>query len=169
MAELIITAPELQILKDIKEAFQDEFSIELTTHHGDEIAVAEAVNKLRSPGTNDPLDPGVEFCYWLVPDENDKEETVAQSTEGEVQTFTADLLIFGRSPDAVIQELFRVFALIYKTSNLIAGIPDAPQQVGDAWFHRFDPRDNRITMRAVLNDGVWYCKQELIISASIDV
>lgn len=152
--------PELQILRDIKDAFLAAFSVDLRIHYGDEIAVAEAKGALTSTKN---------FDYWLVPDENDKEEDLAQSSEGEIQTFTADLLIFGRKPDTVVAELYRIFALIYKTSNLITGIADAPQMYGDVWFHRFDPRDNRLAMRAELNDGIWYVRQRLTISASKDV
>lgn len=152
--------PEMQILEDIKLAFAAAFTIPLRIHYGDEIAVKEAV---------DTLSATVPFDYWLAPDENDKEDELASSTDGEIQTFSAQLFIFAKHPDLVIQELYRVFALIYKTSNLIAGISDAPQKVGNVWFHRFDPRDNRMTMRAVANQGVWYCEQALTISASIDV
>jgi hypothetical protein len=152
--------PELQILRDIKDAFLTAFGIVLRVHFGDEIAVAEAKNALS--GTT-------HFDYWLVPDENDKQEDLAQSTEGHIQTFTADLLIFGRKPDAVVEELYRILALIYKTANLITGISDAPQKYGDVWFHRFDPRDDRITMRAELYDGIWCVRQRLTISASKDV
>jgi len=152
--------PELDILQKIKAAFATAFSISLRIHYGDEIAVAEAKNALSAT---------VNFDYWLVPDENDKADELASSTEGVIQTFTAQLLIFGRHPDKVVEELYRIFAFIYKTSNLIAGIPDAPQLIGDVWFHRFDPRDNRMSMRATANQGVWYVEQPLIISASVDV
>lgn len=152
--------PELEILQSIKAAFLAAFTMTLRIHHGDEIAVAEAKNNLSAT---------VNFDYWLVPDENDKIDELSSSTEGEIQTFSADLIIFGRHPDKVIEELYRVFALIYKTSNLIAGIPDSPQRIGSVWFHRFDPRDDRMAMRAVANQGVWYVVQPLIISASIDV
>lgn len=152
--------PELSILQDIKTAFLAAFNVSLRIHYGDEIAVKEAA---------DNIQPATPFDYWLVPDENLKDDELAASTEGEIQTFTAQLFIFGEHPDTVIQELYRLFALIYKTSNLIAGIADAPQKVSDVWFHRFDPKDNRMTMRASTSQGVWFCEQALTISASKDV
>lgn len=72
--------PELEILQDIKAAFLAAFSVELRVHYGDEIAVKEAA---------DNIQPATPFDYWLVPDENDKQDDLAASTEGEIQTFTA--------------------------------------------------------------------------------